>query len=157
MGLITAMKEARFWEGWKDRFEGSKDRYITPDNPTVVRAAEAADKGATSPEEIALNVWQYIYDNTKYKLSKEWKEPAQTLRDGIGDCEDVTFLAASMLPNMGVRNFKVVIGELIFPSGAKELHTWVEVGDMVIDPTGSPGTSPQIEYRPVQTYRINAQ
>lgn len=151
------MKQARFWEGWKDRFEGNKERFVTPNHPTVVEAARLAQDGATEEEEIGYNAWEYIYDNVEYKLSKEWKEPAQTLREGIGDCEDVTFLAASMLPNMGVDSFKVVIGDLVFPSGVIELHTWVEVGDMVIDPTGSPRRNPTIEYKPVQVYRINAE
>jgi len=157
MGLLKQMREARFWKGWKDRFEDSNHRFVTPDNPLIVEVSAEAHNGTSSDEEAALQAWEYIYDNVEYVLSKEWKEPAQTLRDGTGDCEDVTFLTASMLPNMGVESFKVVIGEMVFPSGAKELHTWVEVGDLAVDPTGSPTEDPSVQYRPVQIYRIKTE
>ena len=155
MGLFREMKEARFWKGWQDRFERERDDFITPSHPAVVQAANKASTGATATEDVALDAWQYIYDNVSYKLSKEWKEPAQTLREGTGDCEDVTFLAASMLPNMGVDRPKIAIGELTFPSGADELHTWVIAGDTIIDPTGRPRTDLDVSYRPVHKYTIN--
>lgn len=157
MGLIADMREARFWKGWKDRFEANTDTYITPNNPTVVQATNKADSGSITDKDKAMDIWRYIYNNTEYSLSKEWKEPAQTLNEGIGDCEDVTFLAASMLPNLGVDNFKVVIGDMKFPSSKEELHTWVEVDGLVIDPTGKPDESPEVQYTPVQSYRIQTQ
>lgn len=148
------MREARFWDEWKSRFRDERFRYITPDNPEVERAARRAKVSGGTDKEQALSAWQYVYKRTAYKLSKEWKTPAQTLRERVGDCEDVTFLIASMLANMGVSDIKVVIGELIFPSGKVELHTWVEVNGMAVDATGSPDIAGKVTYEPVKKYRI---
>lgn len=156
MGLIREMKEARFWKTWKDRFEGEKALYITPNKGSVSQAAERASRRGLSREETAMNVWDYIYDNVDYILSKRWKTPAETLREGTGDCEDVTFLAASMLVNLGIDDFTLEIGELVYPDGRIELHTWVEVDDLVVDPTGSPRKDPELGYKSVQSYRIKS-
>ena len=156
MGLLRDMKEARFWKTWKDRFEDERSLFITPNNPSVSQAADRASRRGLSRKETAMDVWEYIYDNVDYILSKRWKTPAETLRERTGDCEDVTFLAASMLVSLGIDDFTIEIGELIYPDGRVELHTWVEVDDLVVDPTGSPRKNPVLKYRSVQSYRINA-
>jgi len=154
MGLLKQMRQARFWKGWKDRFRDERDRFITPTNPAVIEASAQAQQGASTDKEVALNAWKYIYDNTEYILGKEWKTPQQTLREKTGDCEDVTFLIASMLKYMGVNNVKIGIGELIFPDGEVELHTWVEVKEKVIDATGEPSLAAEVTYKPVKKYAV---
>lgn len=156
MGLLKDMREARFWKIWKDRFEDEKSLFITPNKPSVSQAAERASRRGLNRKRTAMNIWDYIYNNVDYVLSKRWKTPAETLRESTGDCEDVTFLTASMLVSLGVDDFTIEIGELIYPDGRVELHTWVEVDGLVIDATGRPRREAGLGYRSVQSYRIAA-
>jgi hypothetical protein len=139
------------------RFEQNRGAYITPDNREVISAARAATKSGGTDKDQGMAAWSYIHSRVKYVLSREWKTPAQTLREGTGDCEDVTFLAASMLLNMSVSDPQVAVGTLIYPNGDNELHTWVKVDGLVVDPTGSPDRSPEVTYKPVKTYTIATQ
>jgi len=157
MGLIRSAIEARFWDTWMARFEQNRGAYITPDNREVISAARAATKSGGTDKDQGMAAWSYIHSRVKYVLSREWKTPAQTLREGTGDCEDVTFLAASMLLNMSVSDPQVAVGTLIYPNGDNELHTWVKVDGLVVDPTGSPDRSPEVTYKPVKTYTIATQ
>jgi len=149
------LAEDRFWIEWEDKFEDDSNSYITPQHPEVGEAASVAMPVAGSTDEqVARAAWRYVYENVDYVLSEEWKTPAQTLREGTGDCEDVTFLIASMLPNMGIDRSSIVIGNLVFPNGKEELHTWNEVNGTVIDATGSQESSELSEYNPETTYKI---
>jgi len=153
--VVDELVEQRFWIEWEDKFESDSNSYITPQHPEVEEAASVASPPmGASDAEIGRAAWDYVYDKVNYKLSKEWKTPAQTLRERTGDCEDVTFLIASMLPNMGVDESKIVIGDLKFPDGREELHTWNEVGGIVIDATGSMSSAEMAEYVPKTTYAI---
>lgn len=154
MGLIADIREARFWDEWQERFEDNRYKYITPEHPDVIRAARRANRRGADDKEKAEDAWWSVYKQVKYVLSKEWKTPAQTLRERTGDCEDVSFLIASMLPNMGVTGHELVIGDLIFPDGEKQLHVWVEVDGFEVDPTGSPKLAGKVNYKPIKKYVI---
>jgi transglutaminase-like putative cysteine protease len=155
MGLIAEMREARFWDDWEEKFEENRYKYITPQHPAVIRAANRANVRGGTDKEKAKSAWWRVYKQVKYTLSKEWKTPDQTLRERAGDCEDVSFLIASMLPNMGVTGHELVIGDLIFPDGKRELHVWVDVDGLAVDPTGSPKLSGKVTYEPVKRYVID--
>ena len=144
-----------FWNDWIERFKYNAGDYITPDNERVISAVDEVDvSGADSDVEKAHRVWGFITHEIEYKLSKEWKEPEETLRDKIGDCEDMDFLAISMLENMGIDDANLVVGNLSKPSGGGGAHAWVSVDGAVIDPTGRPETVKDLEYQEVHTFQI---
>ena len=101
-----------------------------------------------------MRCWRWVIQNTQYKISKEWKEPEETISTGVGDCEDVTFLIASMLASLGVNRTKVVAGYLIKPNSEPEPHTWNEVDGMVVDATGSPEEVIHLKYDREFAYTI---
>jgi len=156
--VVEELVEERFWIEWEDKFEDDSQSYITPGNPMVVDASSSAMKRETGDAKaIAEMAWDYVYNNIDYKLSKLWKVPETTLLDKEGDCEDVTFLIASMLPNMGVKRSKIVIGDMVFPDGSETLHVWNEVDGHVIDATGSKESRDLAEYKAKTTYVIVAE
>lgn len=157
MGLLRSAVEARFWDSWMMRFDSNKEAYITPNHPEVESAARAAKRMGANNKMQGMAAWEYIHSRVRYVLSERWKTPPQTLREGTGDCEDVTFLAASMLLNMSVPELQMGVGRLAYPNGDSELHTWVEIDGLVVDPTGSPDRDPEVEYKPVKTYTISTQ
>jgi|APHM01.1.fsa_nt_gi Transglutaminase-like enzymes, putative cysteine proteases len=153
--IVDELLEANFYQGWQERFENESQMFVTPANSTVKGVSdEALMSGQQGPKTSARDAWNWVYNNIEYKLSKEWKTPEQTIREGIGDCEDVTFLIASMLPNMGVNESKLVLGELMFQDGSQEFHTWNIVDGMVIDGTGSMDKAESLQYNAHKTYKI---
>ncbi|MEJ2696208.1 MAG: transglutaminase-like domain-containing protein [Candidatus Sulfobium sp.] len=67
----------------------------------------------------AMVVWQfiadnvtYVYDTKKYKKDDFWLFPPETYQIGKGDCEDGSFLLASLLIACGISPFcvRVVLG-----------------------------------------------
>jgi hypothetical protein len=82
----------------------------------------------------AMVVWRfiaeqirYIYDTTKYKKADFWLFPPETYQIRMGDCEDGSFLLASLLIAGGVSPFcvRVVLGRALDGNG-KSLggHCW---------------------------------
>lgn len=138
--------EDSFWEEWTGRIKRQSGKFITPANPLVREHSRKIDTGTGERrDERAVRVWEHVASTIEYKLSKEWKTPGQTLKEGVGDCEDVTFLVASMLPNVGVDESVIKLGE-IDKGGEVEAHTWNVVGGKIIDATAMPGENRGIEY-----------
>ncbi len=140
---------------WIDKFEDTPNEYITPGNPRVIEEARSIQfAGEENEVEVAKKVWSHIADKIDWKLSKEWKQPEETLVSGMGDCEDLVFLMLSILPNVGVTDAKMVIGYL--DDGIKEPypHVWVNVDGVVMDPSGHPEEVDKMEYRPRETFKI---
>ncbi len=82
----------------------------------------------------AMVVWrlvarqiEYVHDTTKYKKDDFWLFPPETWQLGKGDCEDSSFLLASLLIASGISPFcvRVVLG-MAFGSKGKSLggHCW---------------------------------
>lgn len=156
--VVDFLAEESFWIEWEDKFEDDSDSYITPQNPMVVEASNRATTGRTGDSRsIAKMAWQYVYDNTEYKLSEKWKRPEATLLDKEGDCEDFAFLIASMLPNMGVEESKLVIGDMVYPDGTEQLHVWNVIDGFAVDATGSMDSARRVEYKPRSKYTIVAE
>jgi hypothetical protein len=144
-----------FWNDWHERFKRQKDIYIRPDDQEVRLAlSEFEWNRSMTDREKAIAAWKYVTSNTQYKLSEYWKKPAETLNSGIGDCEDFTFLLASMFCAMGVREHSVKTGVLILPGKKPEEHTWNNVDGMVVDGTAMPDEIAGLEYRPNKDFQI---
>ncbi len=82
----------------------------------------------------AMVVWRfiageirYIHDTAKYKKGDFWLFPPETLQIGAGDCEDSSFLLASLLIASGISPFcvRVVLGRA-YDSADRSLggHCW---------------------------------
>lgn len=75
---------------------------------------------------VAANV-NYVYDTSQYKKDDFWLFPPETHQIGKGDCEDTTFLLASLLIACGISPFcvRVVLGNT-HDAGEKPLggHCW---------------------------------
>ncbi len=152
--LYEEIAESRFYDEWAERFETEWRSYIRPSDPKVEKWSGIAVRGdKMSDEEKAERVWMYVYNNVEYDLSEKWKSPRETINSRKGDCEDVTFLIASMLPNVGVEKSYVVLGSLKI-NGEKEYHTWNKVGDMVIDGTGGKDAVKSQTYTPEKKWEI---
>lgn len=154
--IFTELAEARFFDEWSERFNDEMGKFITPDNPLVRKWSEGVDiLPFLGREDRAKRVWLYVYNNTEYKLSKKWKTPQETIKSRIGDCEDFTFLIASMLMNVGVEESVIALGEIKYPSGRREYHTWNEVGGATADATGSPDSVSKVNYIPHKKWKIS--
>jgi hypothetical protein len=144
-----------FWRGWIDRFEDNRRKYITPDEKIVVEESKKIKrKPGEDDKDVARKVWIHILQTVDYKLSKKWKTPRETLTSGVGDCEDMDFLAISMMNNLGVDDINLAVGNLTTPRGEGGLHTWVVVDEMVVDPTGTPEDVKKAVYKPHHRFDI---
>jgi hypothetical protein len=81
----------------------------------------------------AIKIWdcvakkiQYITDKAVFGLEDYWLFPEETLVLGKGDCEDSSFLLASMLLASGISEHcvRVVLGRISTPDGSYG-HAWV--------------------------------
>lgn len=155
MGVLESIQEERFWLEWKDRFMDGYYRYINPDNQTVVRYASTLQVPENGTDyEIAEAVWRHIDENYEYNLTKKWKEPQEAIRKQSGDCEDYVFLMGSLLPNLGVTDFEVVVGE-VMAGEQSEYHTWMRVSGNVVDPTTGPDRMDGLEYVEEQSFNVS--
>lgn len=144
--VIEQLALRRFWIEWDDKFDSQPDRWITPNDSLVMGEVESVDVDQSLPDrEKALRVWNHVRQITEYKLSKEWKEPRQTIIESTGDCEDYCFLIPSMLANMGVEECKLTVGFLERPH-RRQAHVWNVVDGMVVDATGTPDVVKGMDY-----------
>lgn len=153
---MSMMEETEdpFWGWWINRFEDEYDKYITPDERMVKRFARKIATVGGDDYDRAVRASQYIENKIDYELSKEWKVPRKTINQGRGDCEDVTFLLASVLPNLRVEESEVVVGDLVFPDGEVEEHTWNRVDGKVLDATGPMEVYPRLKYRELNSWTV---
>lgn len=75
---------------------------------------------------VTLNI-RYVLDVKQWGYPEVWAMPDETLKRGLGDCEDLSFLLCSLLHALGVRS-RVVFGEW-----KGRGHAWVEAW---VDSTG---------------------
>ncbi|NYT01421.1 MAG: transglutaminase-like cysteine peptidase [Methanosarcinales archaeon] len=81
----------------------------------------------------AWKIWKYVAENVQYVTDEEssgvvdfWLYPAETLTLRKGDCEDSSFLLASLLLASGISDhcFRVVLGKVQGAQGDYG-HAWV--------------------------------
>jgi hypothetical protein len=68
---------------------------------------------------VTLNV-RYVADMTQFGYEEVWQMPDSTLKRGIGDCEDLSFLLCSLLRALGIR------AGVTFGTFKGVGHAWVE-------------------------------
>lgn len=150
MGVRSVNKN---WDSWVERFERYNPKVITPNNSMVVSESRRIRPGSDDVDR-ALNAWDHVMSRIEYGLSPGWKTPQETLKYREADCEDFTFLLASLFPNLGIKESKVVVGELISPTGKSEFHTWNVVAGRVIDATGTQKDVEKLQYKEAESWRI---
>jgi len=100
-----------------------KDRHGLP----VTKAPGDFDRRAMVVWRYVARRVRYVYDIRKYKKGDFWLFPPETHEIGIGDCEDGSFLLASLLIASGISPFcvRVALGE-VFDEDDKSLggHCW---------------------------------
>jgi len=144
--LFSDISEAYFWDKWESKMMVNNRKYISPDSPDVKQLADGMNiLTGQNDIGIARDVSDWIASNYDYKLEKKWRRPRQTIIDQMGDCEDFTFLLASLLPHFGVDEFTIVAGDAI-TGNLSELHVWLEIDGEVIDPTASALQAEHVRY-----------
>ena len=85
----------------------------------------------TTPEE----VMEFVYENVEYANDSmdEWQTPKETMELGTGDCEDYAILMISILEEMDIESFMVVIKR----NDVHNYHALVEVDGLYYEPTGN--------------------
>lgn len=149
------MKEVttRLVDRWTQKFESDYQDYITPQSGSVRRTSNIIRKKIDGIDERqVINAW--VYDHIVYVGSNRWRKPESTLSNRRGDCEDVTFLIASMLPHFGYGRSKIEIGRLKMRSGEDEFHTWNRAKGDIIDGTAGPEMINEESYKKEESYII---
>lgn len=92
-----------------------------------------ASRAAGTFDERAWKVWKYVAENIEYVSDKKafgmpdfWLFPAETLTLRRGDCEDSSFLLATLMIASGISEHcvRVVIGR-VFTRNTAYGHCWV--------------------------------
>ncbi|MBN2664390.1 MAG: hypothetical protein JXR68_12135 [Bacteroidales bacterium] len=82
----------------------------------------------------AFNIWNFIKQNTTYTHDKkgieELRTPERLIYDKIGDCDDYTIFAASVLLNLG---YKPQLYVVAFNNNPNYGHIYLSVDNIVID------------------------
>lgn len=158
MSVLEDIHSMVFWSNWLDKFENNSERYITPNTRLVQKEVDKANIDMDDTDfDKAISIWSHVYNEINYELSKYWKPPDETISSRIGDCEDVTFLMASMYPNVGIERSKIGLGYIIFNDGREEQHTWNIVDGNIMDATGSIEVVRSLEYEKVDEITIMAE
>lgn len=104
--------------------------FITPNDPSVQAVAASIINKLGEQDSldarlreaynyVTLNI-KYVTDKQQYGYPEVWAMPDETLKRGLGDCEDSSFLLCSILHSLGVPA-RVVFGE-----HKGKGHAWVE-------------------------------
>lgn len=104
--------------------------FITPQDPAVqaVAASIISKLGSNDSSQarmreaynyVTLNI-RYVADVTEYGYPEVWAMPSETLKRGVGDCEDLSFLLCSVLHALRIP------ARVVFGSWRGTGHAWVE-------------------------------
>jgi transglutaminase-like putative cysteine protease len=157
IGVFKDIMVNRFWADWDQKFKRTYEMYVNPDHPDVKMEAERLNISKSQTDiEIAHDLWGYIREEYDYNLTKRWRQPQDTIHEGVGDCEDYCFLIASLLPHFGVNRFTIVAGEAVYQEKG-EFHVWMQIGDEIIDPTAAKWKVSKLDYQPELIYEIKTE
>ena len=112
--------------------------WVTPPDSQEMRAALdemklPRDKQLDSFDQRARRVWRFVAEHIVYDddlnstlRTDFWQFPAETLALGRGDCEDCSFLLASLLLASGISPFcvRIVFGQVHQSSTGACGHSW---------------------------------
>lgn len=138
-------------------------RFITPDDPVIsAKVLEITGGYSEDSDEFWRDygrLLRWILQNIEYSSDSStpilpesiggtlewrgdfWRTPVETLRDGTGDCEDLSTLLASMLLNYNQRRFTVwIMGVRTFgPTPTAHMAVAIPIDNhqlTIFDPTG---------------------
>lgn len=115
-------------------------KFITPNNPRIqAKAREIIGSSDRTRDGIVVACFNFVSEYVEYvpdKWQHGWPEwwllPEETLREGIGDCEDSSFLLDSLILSAfylsktgGEKDSRVAIGVVSTNRGTGG-HAWVE-------------------------------
>ena len=154
--LFESLRKSRFWIEWQRKFENNADSvWIVPNNRKVSGVRKKAiSNSSRTPKQKANDIWRWVYNNIDYQLRKKWQEPEVLIASGSGDCEDISFLIASVLHGSGVQQSKIGIGYILGPQGRQEPHVWNVVDGQIVDGTLPPDFEGEISYKVIEEYTI---
>ncbi len=108
------------------------NEFITPNNPVVrekaIELKRIAEREGKEIVEVVFNFVsleiKYVRDKKLYGYEEFWAFPEETLMRKLGDCEDTSFLLASLLIASGIydKYVRVVLGKYRWYG-----HAWVEI------------------------------
>ncbi|MFQ5909389.1 MAG: transglutaminase family protein [Thermoplasmata archaeon] len=117
--LFVQLSAQYLHDEWRLEYEGT----------AVETLASQIAPGDLSVHEIAQRIFDYLDSHVSYSSSRsgEVKYPMETLQDGSGDCDDMSFLFVSLLRSRGVPSW-VELGAM-FNSITNEWvgHAWLEL------------------------------
>ncbi len=135
--------------------------WVTPGNREEIRRAlrEMTLPTTRKPGSFdarAKEVWRWVTDSITYTedapsqlLSDFWQFPAETIATNKGDCEDSSFLLASLLLSSGISPYcvRVVFGTLEVSGSGPIPHAWTVYKDesgrwCTLESTLDPGEVP---------------
>jgi transglutaminase-like putative cysteine protease len=105
-----------------------KEWKIDPTLPEVTSLASQLDTGGTIYDQIK-SIFDYLDKNFEYRTVDrgEVKSPTQTLQDGNGDCDDMSFLFISISRAMGIPSW-VELGSLYDEQNNQWVgHAWISL------------------------------
>jgi len=104
----------------------------------------------------AWKIWKYVAEKIDYVNDQKmtgksdwWLYPAETLALGKGDCEDSSFLLATLMAGSGISEdcIRVVLGRVLSKNGSYG-HAWVvyqaESGEWCLMETTSKSVTPRL-------------
>lgn len=102
--------------------------WITPNNYEVVTIAERFK--SSNRELTVYNLYSFVTSlNYIVDLDDFWQKPEETLNRGGGDCEDLSFLLASLMASSDVKGVYIAMGvsrESVMIARIGSGHMWVE-------------------------------
>lgn len=106
--------------------------FITPEDPAITALAQEIRSKLGEQDSLTARLreaYNYVTANVKYVVDMKafgyeevWQKPTSTLKRGVGDCEDLSFLLCSLLLALGVQ------ARVVFGGYNGEGHAWVEAG-----------------------------
>ncbi len=96
---------------------------FTVDDPTIIDLARRASKGDETVLGTVANLLDYVTQNTTYLNFETPRYPLDTLRDGLGDCDDQALLLISMARSLGIPAY-LKVGVIIHPNIVDTDSSW---------------------------------
>ncbi len=83
--------------------------FVTEDDPTIRMIAEKITNGLSSNEDKAQALLDFVHEHVQYRrdpehnlISDYWQFPVETISERLGDCEDSSYLYASLCRSLGI-------------------------------------------------------
>jgi transglutaminase-like putative cysteine protease len=113
----------------KQRYLGTEWK-IMPNDPLVISTADSIAAGKTNVFDIQSALYSWITGNIAYPASSSTsgapKDPAATIRDKVGDCDDTAVLFCSMARHLGIPSW-LQLGMLYDRNtGSVGGHGWIQ-------------------------------